>query len=100
MLGRQSPQNMMDPYRKRRQFFPVFLAVMAVLLVIIGIVIIVLWITGGGFKFNLFSKEPTPTNTMPPTPVMSPDRYNGTDGCIDPHNDHYTTLLPVRLSMR
>lgn len=72
MLGRQSPQNMMDSYRKKRQFIPVFLAVMATLLVVIGIVIIVLWITGGGFKFGLFSKEPTPTSTMPPTPVMSP----------------------------
>jgi LysM repeat protein len=72
MLGRKSPQDVLNGYRKRKPFFPVFIAILAVLLVIIGIVIIVLWITGGGFSFNLFNKEPTPTSTMPPTPVLSP----------------------------
>lgn len=71
MLGRQSPQNMLDSYRRKRPILPVFLAIMATLLVIIGVVIIILWISGGGFSLGLFSKEPTPTNTMPPTPVMS-----------------------------
>ena len=72
MLGRKSPQDVLDGYRKRKPFFPMFIAILAVLLVIIGIVIIVLWITGGGFSFNLFNREPTPTSTMPPTPVLSP----------------------------
>lgn len=71
MLGRQSPQNMLDSYRKKKPFLPVFLAIMATLLVIIGVVIIILWITGGGFSVGLLSKEPTATSTMPPTPVMS-----------------------------
>ena len=72
MLGRQSPKDVLNPYQRRQKFFPVFITILAVLLVIIGIVIIVLWITGGGFSFNLFNKEPTPTSTMPPTPVLSP----------------------------
>lgn len=72
MLGRQSPQNVREPYRKKKPFLPVFLAVMSTLLVIVGIVIIVMSLSGGGFKGKLFSKEPTPTNTLPPTPVMSP----------------------------
>jgi len=72
MLGRQSPQNVIDSYRKRKPFLPVFLAIMSIVLVILGIVIIIMGITGGGLKFNLFSKEPTATSTMPPTPVMSP----------------------------
>jgi LysM repeat protein len=72
MLGRKSPQGVLNAYKKKQRFFPVFIAILAVLLVIIGIVIIVLWITGGGFSFNLFKKEPTPTSTMPPTPVISP----------------------------
>jgi len=71
MLGRQSPQNMMDAYKKKRQFFPTMIAILAVLLVIIGIVIIVMWVTGGGLSFGLFRREPTPTATLPPTPVMS-----------------------------
>jgi len=72
MLGRQSPQNVIDSYRKRKPFLPVFLAIMSIVLVVLGVVIIIMGITGGGMKFNLFSKEPTPTSTMPPTPVMSP----------------------------
>ena len=72
MLGRQSPQNVLEPYKKKKPFLPVFLAVMSTLLVIVGIVLIVMGISGGGMKLNLFSKEPTPTNTLPPTPVMSP----------------------------
>ena len=72
MLGRQTPQNVLDSYRKKRQFLPTFLAILAAVLVILGIVIIVLGIGGGGLKFNLFSKEPTATSTMPPTPVLSP----------------------------
>ncbi len=72
MLGRQSPKDILDSYRKRRQITPTFVTGLAILLVLIGIVIIVLWVTGGGFSFNLFSREPTPTSTLPPTPVLSP----------------------------
>ncbi|BBB48325.1 LysM peptidoglycan-binding domain-containing protein [Pelolinea submarina] len=72
MLGRQSPQNVLEPFKKKKPILPVFLAVMATLLVIVGIVLIVMGISGGGFKFKLFSKEPTPTNTLPPTPVFTP----------------------------
>lgn len=72
MLGRQSPQEVLDSYSKKKPFLPIFIAILAVVLVVIGIAIIVMWLTGGGFSFNPFSKEPTPTSTMPPTPVMSP----------------------------
>jgi LysM repeat protein len=72
MLGRKSPKDGLNAYKKRQQFSPVFITILAVLLVIIGVVIIVLWITSGGFSFNLFNREPTPTSTMPPTPVLSP----------------------------
>jgi len=72
MLGRKSPQDSLNAYKKRQRVSPVFITILAVLLVIIGIVIIVLWITGGGFSFDIFKREPTPTSTMPPTPVLSP----------------------------
>ena len=72
MLGRQTPQDLLDSYRKKRQLLPVFISILAILLVVIGLVIIILWLTGGGISFNLFSKEPTPTSTLPPTPVLSP----------------------------
>lgn len=73
MLGRKNPQNFMSPYPpKKRRLSPTIIAIFAGLLVVIGIVIIVLWLTGGGLSFNLFQREPTPTSTFPPTPVMSP----------------------------
>lgn len=71
MLGRKPPQKLMDSYKKKRQFLPTFIAIMAGLLVIIGIVVIVMWASGGGFSFNLFRREPTATSTPPPTPVIS-----------------------------
>ena len=70
MLGRNSPQEVLDSYRRRRQLLPIIMTVLALLLVIIGLVIVIMWATGGGF--SLFSKGPTPTSTLPPTPVMSP----------------------------
>lgn len=72
MLGRQSPQDVINSYKKRRSFLPVFITILAVLLVVIGVAIIIMWLTGGGFSFRLFNREPTPTSTMPPTPVLSP----------------------------
>ncbi|MCD6576974.1 MAG: LysM peptidoglycan-binding domain-containing protein [Anaerolineaceae bacterium] len=72
MLGRKPPQEILSGFEKKRRFFPVFIAILAVLLVIIGIVIIVLWVSKGGSSFKLFKKGPTPTSTMPPTPVLSP----------------------------
>jgi len=72
MWRKNSPQNVIDNYRKRQQFLPVIMSVLALLLVLIGVVIVILWITGGGFSFNLFGKKATPTQSLPPTPVLSP----------------------------
>ena len=72
MLGRKSPQDVINSYKKRRNVLPVVITILAVLLVVIGITIIIMWITGGGLSFSLFSREPTPTSTLPPTPVLSP----------------------------
>ncbi len=72
MLGRQSPQDVLNSYKKKKPLLPILITFLAVALVLIGIAIIVMWLTGGGFSFNLFKKEPTPTSTMPPTPVISP----------------------------
>lgn len=72
MLGRQSPQDVIDSYNKKKPFLPILIAILAIVLVLIGIAIIAMWLTGGGISFNPLKKEPTPTSTMPPTPVISP----------------------------
>lgn len=72
MWKKNSPQNVIDNYRKRQQFLPMIMSILALLLVLIGVVIVILWITGGGFAFNLFGKKATSTPSLPPTPVLSP----------------------------
>ena len=72
MWNKSTPQKTINQFNKRRQFLPVFIGVMAALLVVIGVVILVLWLSGGGFSINLFSRKPTATSTSAPTPVLSP----------------------------
>ncbi len=72
MLGRQSPQDVLNSYKKKKPIFPIFISILALVLVFIGIGIIVMWVTGGDFALNPFKKEPTPTSTLQPTPVISP----------------------------
>lgn len=72
MLNKKQSQNLMGGGNGKKRSLLMILTIMAIVLVILGIVMIVLWMTGGGFSFSLFSKKPTPTSTLPPTPVMSP----------------------------
>jgi LysM repeat protein len=72
MWRKDSPQNVIDSFRKRQQLLPVIISVLALLLVIIGVAIIILWISGGGFSMPFIGRRPTPTSKLPPTPVMSP----------------------------
>jgi LysM repeat protein len=72
MVGKDSPQNLIDNYRKRQQRMPYLIGGLAVLLVIVGIIILIVWFAGGkgGAKFSLFAtKTPTPTQTSTATPV-------------------------------
>ncbi len=67
-----------DAYRKRQQRGPVIIWGLAVLLVLVGIIILVVWFVGSGSKpempkINLFATEtPTPTLTFTPTVTSSP----------------------------
>lgn len=45
MNRKDSPQSVIDTYRKRQQMAPYYLAGLAVLLVVVGIVILVVWLT-------------------------------------------------------
>ncbi len=71
MSGKDSPQNVIDSYRKRQQMMPFLIGGVAVLLVAAGIVILIAWFTGPDTpSLSLFASDtPTPTNTSTPTPV-------------------------------
>ena len=61
-------KNTIDTYRKRQQQLPILIGIAAILLVIIGIVIVVVALSGTKGGWNPFaSKTPTPTDTFTPT---------------------------------
>jgi LysM repeat protein len=80
----QSPEhNVQDvilSYRRRRErMVPLLLGVLAILLLAVGIVLIVLWITGGGMPSLPFLSTHTPTPTMtftPRPPTLTPTITN------------------------
>jgi len=71
MTEKDSPQSVIDSYKKRQQMMPFLVWGLAAVLVVVGIIILVVWLTGpGGPQISLFAtKTPTPTSTFTPTPV-------------------------------
>lgn len=68
MSGKDTPQNVIEKFKKRQKMMPYLLGAIAVVLAIVGIVIIVTVVSGGKPFAGIFStKTPTPTNTLPPT---------------------------------
>ena len=74
MNRKDSPQSVIDSYRKRQQMAPYFMAGLAILLVVVGIIVLVVWFTSSNKpvvgSISLFaSPTPTVTETATPTPV-------------------------------
>lgn len=69
MSDKDSAQNVIDSYRKRQQRTPFIVGGIAVALVIIGILLVALWLSGNLGGGALFATDtPTPTETSLPTP--------------------------------
>jgi LysM repeat protein len=73
MYRKDSPQSVIDSYRRRQQMAPYFMAGLAILLVIVGIIILVVWFNRNGQKISPIaqaaSASPTVTSTATATPV-------------------------------
>lgn len=71
MSGKNSPQSVIESYRKRQRMMPFITWGLAGLLVLMGIILLVVWFSGGsGMQIALFtSPTPTATETLTPTPV-------------------------------
>jgi LysM repeat protein len=72
MEGKDSPQNIIDGYQRKQQFQPFIIGGLAILLIMIGVIIFIIWLAGPNrptFSF-LTSATPTPTETMTPTPTV------------------------------
>jgi LysM repeat protein len=75
MDNKKSTRSVIDNYRKRRQKNQTFIIWGgAVLLILIGLILLVLWLTGPSKPLNaLFATEtPTPTLTFTPTVTFTP----------------------------
>lgn len=75
MSNKSSAQNIIRSYRKRQQMGPFLIGGLAVLLAVVGILVLVIWLTGPNrpaFAF-LGPRTPTPTATFtPPPPTSTP----------------------------
>ncbi len=71
MSGKNTPQSVFETYRKRQQMMPFLFGGLAVILVAVGAILVIAWLTGPNKPaISLFaSATPTPTNTATPTPV-------------------------------
>lgn len=71
MAGKDSPQKVIDSYRKQQKIMPFVFGGLAVVLVVVGIVMLVMWLGGSERSLtNLFaSATPTPTLTYTASPI-------------------------------
>ena len=73
MRGKQSPQYVIDNYRKRQRWMPFIIGGLAVILISVGIIVIVIWLAGSGKPvlpgFTPPTLTPTITFTATNTPV-------------------------------
>lgn len=71
MDSKNSPQNVINSFRRRQQMTPFIIGGLAVLLVAVGVIILVVWFSGPNHLAIslLASKTPTPTETATVTPV-------------------------------
>ena len=71
-MSKKNAKNIISSYRKKQKRGPYIIGGLAILLAIAGIVLLVIYLVGGGngIQISLFASEtPTPTLTITPTPV-------------------------------
>lgn len=74
MAGKNSPQYVINSYQRKSRLGTYLLWGIAGIIFGAGILLLVLWFTGGGGSFNIgslfASATPTPTETFTPTPTV------------------------------
>jgi LysM repeat protein len=71
-MSKKDAKNVISSYRKKQKMGPYILGGAAILLAIVGIVLLIIYLVGGGDGLQLSfrnTETPTPTSTITPTPV-------------------------------
>ncbi|UCD43288.1 MAG: LysM peptidoglycan-binding domain-containing protein [Chloroflexota bacterium] len=72
MSDKDSAQDVIDSYRKRRQSTtPFLIGAAAIILIAVGIAVLILWLTGSDGPALSFMASPTPTPTETATPTAT-----------------------------
>jgi LysM repeat protein len=72
MSDKDSAQDVIESYRKRRQSTtPFLIGAAAIILIAVGIVVLILWLTGSNGPALSFMASPTPTPTETATPTAT-----------------------------
>ncbi|MBE0699610.1 MAG: LysM peptidoglycan-binding domain-containing protein [Anaerolineaceae bacterium] len=72
MYRKDSPQSVIDSYRRRQQMAPYFMAGLAILLVIVGIIILVVWFSRSGQKIPSIAQAASPSPTLTSSATATP----------------------------
>jgi LysM repeat protein len=70
MRGNISPQSIIDSYKKRQKLIPYLFSGLAIVLIILGIVILILWFSNPSGTRTLSFKQPTTTLTSTITATL------------------------------
>ena len=76
MSDKDSVKNVIDSYKKRQQRTPFIVGGIAVVLLIVGILVVALWLTGPNAPGLSFLASATPTVTVTSTPTLTPTVTN------------------------
>lgn len=95
MSIKNNPQQELDTYKKRQRMMPFVIGALAILLVVAGIIILVISVSGGFAPKPTATLPPTLTNTvLPPTQTPVP-ATNTVTPTITPTLTATATLTPV-----
>jgi len=78
MSNKSSAQKVISSYRKRQQMGPYVVGGLALLLVVIGIIVLAVWLTGSNSPALAFLTSATPTLTDTPTKTPVPPTFTAT----------------------
>jgi LysM repeat protein len=92
MHDKNSPQSVIDSYKKKQKMMPFLVGGLAILLLVVGIIILVVWLSAPGRLIGkmVATDTPTPTATFTPTPTTPTPTPTATSTATDTPTGSFT----------